>query len=44
MNRQERQDARFEEPDPELDRDASAVISACLEVHRVLGPGYLESI
>ena len=44
MNRQVRQDARFEEPDPELDRHASDVIRACVEVHRVLGPGYLESI
>jgi GxxExxY protein len=44
MNRQVRHDARFEEPDPELDRHASEVIQACVEVHRVLGPGYLESI
>ena len=44
MNRQVRQDARFDEPDSELDRHASDVIQACIEVHRVLGPGYLESI
>src|SRR5437763_8597066 len=44
MNRQVRQDARFDEPDSELDRHASDVIQACIEVHRVLGAGYLESI
>jgi GxxExxY protein len=32
------------EPDAELDRLAAAVIGAAIEVHRVLGPGFLESI
>jgi len=32
------------EPGPELDALATAVIGASIEVHRVLGPGYLESV
>jgi GxxExxY protein len=31
------------EPDPELDALASAVIGAAVEVHRILGAGFLES-
>ncbi len=32
------------EPSPEVDRLAHAVIGAAIEVHRILGPGLLESI
>jgi len=32
------------EPDCELDRLAHDVIGAAIEVHRTLGPGYLESV
>lgn len=32
------------EPDERLDQLARAVVDAALEVHRYLGPGYLESI
>lgn len=32
------------EPDKATDDLASAVIGAAIEVHRVLGPGYLESV
>jgi GxxExxY protein len=32
------------EPDAELDKLARAVIGAAIEVHKVLGPGYLESV
>ena len=43
-----RQDARnasaLPEPDPELDRSANEVVDAAIEVHRVLGPGFLESV
>ncbi|MFA5028240.1 MAG: GxxExxY protein [Candidatus Methylomirabilota bacterium] len=33
-----------QEPLPEVDRLARAVIDAAIEVHRTLGPGYLESV
>jgi GxxExxY protein len=32
------------EPDPALDRWAHCVVGAALEVHRSLGPGFLESV
>jgi len=32
------------EPDTELDRLAHEVIGAAIEVHRILGPGFLECI
>ncbi|CAN92462.1 MULTISPECIES: GxxExxY protein [Sorangium] len=47
MNRQDTQDAKKEvrsEPDAELDRLAHWVIGAALEVHRTLGPGFLEAV
>jgi GxxExxY protein len=47
MNRQDTKDAKEElrnEPDAELDRLAHDVIGAALEVHRTLGPGFLEAI
>jgi len=43
-----RQDARNatgrQEPDKELDQYASEVLSAAIEVHETLGPGFLESV
>jgi GxxExxY protein len=34
----------IEEPDAELDRFAREVIGGAIEVHRILGPGFLEII
>ena len=43
-----RQDARTpagpREPDRELDRVASEVVAAAIEVHQTLGPGFVESV
>src|SRR5215212_786914 len=45
MKRQEARDAKnLEEPSEELDRDVSEVLAAAIEVHRILGPGFLESV
>ncbi|MEK6302603.1 MAG: GxxExxY protein [Acidobacteriota bacterium] len=44
LNRQDAKIAKAREPSEETDRLANAVIGAAIEVHRVLGPGYLESI
>ena len=32
------------EPSPEVDRLAAGVVDAAIEVHRQLGPGYIESV
>ena len=46
MNRQEPKDAKnlFAEPPAQLDAIAHRVIGAAIEVHRHLGPGFLESV
>jgi len=43
MNRQDAKTAKIE-PHKTLDRLAQTVIGAAIEVHRHLGPGYLESL
>ncbi len=43
MNRQDAKNTK-KESDQDLDRLANLVIGAAIEVHRHLGPGYLESI
>ena len=44
MNRQDAEDANLKEPDADLDEYARVVIEAAFEVHRILGPGFLESV
>ena len=45
MERQDAKDAReFQEPDEDLDRIASVLVGAAVEVHRHRGPGFLESV
>ena len=40
-----RQDARVaREPETQINAIASAVIKAAVEVHRILGPGFLEAV
>jgi hypothetical protein len=45
VKRQDARDARKpEEPSEEIDRQVSRLLAAAVEVHRVLGPGFLESV
>jgi GxxExxY protein len=45
VDRQDSKDARdLEQPAREVDAVASSVLQACVEVHRVLGPGFFESL
>jgi hypothetical protein len=45
LDRQDAKDAKdWEEPAGEVDAVASSVPQACVEVHRVLAPGFFESL
>jgi len=46
VNRQDARNASRQqnEPDAKIDRIASEVVDAAIEVHRVLGPGFLEGV
>ena len=45
VKRQDAADARkLEEPSEEIDGQVSELLRAAVEVHRVLGPGFLESV
>jgi len=45
VKRQDARDAkRLEEPAKELDEHVSELLAAAIEVHRILGPGFLESV
>lgn len=44
MSRQDTKEEVRSEPDADSDRLAHCVIGAALEVHRTLGPGFLEAI
>ena len=44
MNRHDAKSAIFREPDARVDALARTVLDAAFEVHRHLGPGFLESV